>query len=502
MVEYQSETFIPHFIMNTFKPNPSNPSEATATQLLAAFKTGDLSPVDVAQYTVDRVRAMNGRLNAFRLVSAERALAAAHQAEQRYRQGNARVLEGVPLSVKDTLMVQGLSCRRGSLAMADVPAVESAPVVDHAENEGAVLLGITTTPEFGAGAVTISPLTGVTRNPWNLAMNAGGSSGGAGAAVASGLGCVALATDAGGSARIPASLCGVVGFKPTGGRLPTYPPNVAGTLSAPGLMARDVQDIALMMNVCAQPDLRDAEMLAPDATDYLKTIDALARAKGRANIRIAFSTDMGFARRVDPEVRAAVRVAAAHFERLGYAVEEAPALIDDPVGFFVTLFHAGFAYTSRAFTDEQLALVGPKLREAIEVGGKVGLFDYMAAQDMRRAVARRMNEFHEQFDFLITPTTATTAFEAERWVPPAFEDLPNTRAWSPFTALFNLSQQPAISVPCTVSTRGLPIGLQIAGPRFSDARVLQLAHHFFTTHRPSAMRPLMNWAWPKEHTHG
>lgn len=489
--------------MITFKPDTFDLPFATATQLLAAFQAGALSPVEVTRHALARVDALNGHVNAFRVVSDERARAAARVAEHRYRQGNPGVLEGLPFSVKDTLMVAGISCRRGSLAMPDEPAKESAPVVDHAEAKGGVLLGITTTPEFGAGAVTISPLTGVTRNPWNLAMNAGGSSGGAGAAVASGLGSVALATDAGGSSRIPAALCGIVGFKPTGGRLPTYPPNVAGTLSAPGLMARDVRDIALLMNVCAQPDLRDAEMLAPDATDYLATVDTLAQDTARPRkIRIAFSTDMGFARRVDPEVSEAVRAAASHFAQLGYQVEEAPAVIDDPIGFFVTLFQAGFAYTSRGFTADQMARIGPALRTAVQAGSQVGLFDYMAAQDLRRTVARRMNEFHRRYDFLILPTTATTAFDAERWVPAEFEDLPNTRAWTPFTSLFNLSQQPAISVPCGLSRRGLPIGLQIAGPRFADARVLQLAHHFFSTYPAAAARPALDWATDGGHGHG
>ncbi|WP_326537439.1 amidase family protein [Pseudorhodoferax sp.] len=475
---------------------------ASATQLLSAFKAGALSPVEATQHALARVHALDGHINAFRVVSDERARAAARMAEHRYRQGNPGALEGLPFSAKDTLMVAGIACRRGSMAMPDEPAEESAPVVDHAETQGGVLLGVTTTPEFGAGAVTISPLTGVTRNPWNLAMNAGGSSGGAGAAVASGLGCVALATDAGGSARIPAALCGIVGFKPTGGRLPTYPPNVAGTLSAPGLMARNVRDIALLMNVCAQPDVRDAEMLPPDATDYLGTVDALAQGKRARDIRIAFSTDLGFARRIDAEVSEAVRAAATHFAQLGYQVEEAPAVIDDPTGFFVTLFQAGFAYTSRGFTAGQMERIGPALRTAIQAGGQVGLFDYMAAQDLRRALARRMNEFHRRYDFLILPTTATTAFDAERWVPAEFEDLPNTRAWTPFTALFNLSQQPAISVPCGLSRRGLPIGLQIAGPRFADARVLQLAHHFFSTHPAAAQRPALDWAPAEGHHRG
>lgn len=465
----------------------------SAAQLLAHFKAGTLSPVEAVQATLQRVERLGGPINAFRTMCAERALAAARKAGARYRDGSARPLDGLPFSAKDTLTVAGLSCRRGSPAMPDVPEPESAPVVAHAEQAGAALIGITTTPEFGAGPVTISPLTGITRNPWDTRMNAGGSSGGAAAATASGFGSFALATDAGGSSRIPAALCGVVGFKPTGGRLPTWPPNVAGTLSAPGLIARSVEDVALLMNVCAARDPRDPEMLPPDGRDYAAALDARAPGfKAPGSVRIAFSTDLGFARRVDPEIRAAVVRAAEHLRGLGYQVEEAAPAIDDPTAFFMTLFQAGFAYTSRHFSEAQLALIGPKLKEAIAAGAKVPLFDYMAAQDMRRALARTLNEFHERYDFLLTPTTASTAFDAERWVPPDFEDLPNTRAWVPFTSLFNICQQPAISVPCGLSGRGLPIGLQIAGPRFSDAAVLRLAHHLFETSSSAALGP----RWP------
>lgn len=459
----------------------------TATEILQAFRAGTASPTEVVEQNLQRLERLNPALNAFRVASAERARAAARQAEARYARGDGRALDGLPISAKDTLMVEGIACRKGSRAAADVPATESAPVVAFAEHAGAALLGITTTPEFGAGPVTISPLTGVTRNPWNLRMNAGGSSGGAAAAVAAGIGSIALATDAGGSARIPAALCGVIGFKPTGGRLATYPPNVAGTLSVPGLIARSVEDIALLMNVCAQSDVRDPDMLPLDGTDFLGGL--YGAHKPPQATRIAVSTDLGFARRVDPEIRVAVLQAAKHLQDLGYQVEEAAPAIDDPVSFFMTLFQAGFAYTSRGFSPEQINLIGPTLRETIGRGSQVALFDYMAAQDMRRAVARRFNEFHTRYDYLLTPTTAATAFEAERWVPETFEDLPNTRAWVPFTSAFNIAQQPAISVPCGLSSQGLPIGLQIAGPRFADAGVLQLAHHFCETCSAAGYQP-------------
>lgn len=469
------------------EPNGAGASDSLAylsiDELLRGYRAGSVSPVQAVDEALRRIERYNPSLNAFAHLTAERAAHEARESEKRWRAGTpAGPLDGIPVTVKDTLMVRGCPFRRGSLATSDAPMQESAPVVDHVLGSGAVLLGITTTPEFGSGPVTISPLTGITRNPWDTTKNSGGSSGGAAAATAAGIGTAALATDAGGSTRIPASLCGVVGFKPTGGRFPTYPPNVAGTLSSPGAIARSVRDAALMADVMAQTDLRDPEMLPPAGIRYADTLDDLRTSlqSSPGSLRIAFTTTMGYAKRVDPQVAQRVQAAARHFESLGFIVEEADPGIDNPVADFLTLFRSGFAYTLSRFSDEQKQLIGQTLRDTVAQGAQISVAQYLAAQDARRAIARRLHDFHRRYALLLTPTCAVPAFTADRWIPEGFPEN-ESRAWTPFASVFNLTQQPAISIPCGLTAEGLPVGLQIAGPRFADANVLGAAHLYETT---------------------
>jgi aspartyl-tRNA(Asn)/glutamyl-tRNA(Gln) amidotransferase subunit A len=461
-------------------------------ELIERYRARSLSPVEVTKAVLARIDAWNGSVNAYSIVANERALSDARASEKRWMRGEPQgAIDGVPISVKDTLMARGFPFRRGSIATPDTPATESAGVAENAERAGAALLGITTTSEFGAAPVTISPLTGITRNPWNLEKNSGGSSGGAAASVAAGMGHAALSTDAGGSTRIPSSQCGVVGFKPTGGRFPTYPPNPIGTVFSPGVVARSVRDVAIMVNALSQPDVRDPEMLPPSGIDYAAAIeDARKPARG---VKIAFTTTLGYAPKVDPQVAALVERAAREFEALGYIVEEAHPQVDNPAPHFLTMFRAGFAHTLRTFSDEQMARISPMLRDAVEQGGNVTVAQYLAAHDARRAVARKLQAFHGEYALLLTPTVAVPAFTADRWFPEDFEGL-DSRAWTPFVSIFNMTQQPAISVPCGLTAERLPVGLQIVGARFADAEVLRAAHLYETTRatpigRPPAVQP-------------
>lgn len=447
---------------------------ASISELTALYRKSRISPVEATGAVLSRIARLNPRLNAYSLVNGDEALRAARESEKRWREGEARgPLDGVPVSVKDTLMAKGFPFRRGSKATSNEPATENAPIVARVCEQGAVILGITTTPEFGAGPVTISPLTGVTRNPWDTSRNAGGSSGGAAASVVAGMGCAGLATDAGGSIRIPSALCGSVGLKATGGRVPTYPPSVAGPLSCPGPIVRTVRDAALLLSICARPDARDAEALPPADTDYERGL-----AKGVRNLRIAFSPTLGYAPKVHPDVLDRVATAARVFEGLGATVEEADPGFDNPIGIFLTLFRPGFAYATRNFTEGQLEVIDETLRDVIAAGRKESLFAYLEANDARRMLARTMQCFHEKYDLLVTPTVAVPAFDAERWTPEDFANYEDMRAWTPFAYPFNLSQQPAITVPCGFTGEGLPVGLQIVGPRFADARVLAAAYAY------------------------
>lgn len=456
-------------------------------QLIDGYRKKKISPVEATTAALTQIARHNPALNAYSLIADAKAQEAAKASEARWQSGRPKgLLDGVPISVKDTLMVSGYPFRRGSLATDAQPVKESAPIVDRAFESGAVMIGITTTPEFGSGPVTISPLTGITRNPWDHSKGSGGSSGGAAAAVAAGMGQAALATDAGGSIRIPSSLCGVVGLKTTGGRIPTYPPNVAGTLSTPGPIARNVADVALLLDSVVAADDRDPEALPVTPGN---SFFANLRGLDTRSLRIAFTTTLNYAPKVDEEVAAAVRQAAAHFEGLGAHVVEAAPRIDNPLSFFMTLFQAGFSYSLRNMTEAQMSVIGDMLRDVVGNGRKISFFEYMTAQDERRAFARKMQAFFNDYDILLTPTVAVTAFDAERYVPEDYENLGELRAWTPFGYPFNMSQQPAITLPCGFSRSGLPIGLQIVGPRFSEQLILQAAHAFEST-RPG-LKP-----WP------
>ncbi len=441
--------------------------------LRARFAARTLRPSEAVELLLARIERYDRVVNSFTCVTAERARRAALESDRRWAEGRPLgPLDGLPFSAKDTLMVEGVAFRRGSRATSEAPAAASAPVVARMLEGGACLLGVTTTPEFGVGPITISPLTGITRNPWDPSRNAGGSSGGAAAGVAAGFCPLALATDAGGSTRIPSGFCGVVGIKPTGGRVPTWPPNVAGALSAPGMIARTVEDAAFLLETVARPDCRDVEAMPPPPAGWLE------RPQGIAGLRVALSLDLGYAPRLDAEVAAAVRAAADRLADLGVEVVEADPSIVPPLETFNTLFRAGFGYALRGFTEAQRALVGDTLLEAAERGARISLHDYLAAQDARRDLAARFADFFQDYDLLLTPMTSVTAFAAERWVPEGFEDLGDPRAWTPFGYPVNLIQSPAMTLPCGFSSTGLPIGLQIIAPRFGEAAMLALARAY------------------------
>jgi len=449
-----------------------SPAYLSAIDLVARFRSGALSPLDAVEACLTRIARHNSAINAFTLIEAEGAGRQARESEARWRRGVPKgPLDGVPFTVKDNLMVTGLPFRRGTRVTPTTPVIESAPIVDRMLEMGAVLVGLTTMPEFGLGPVTISPLTGATGNAWDPSKQAGGSSGGAAAGVAAGFATFALGTDAGGSLRIPAALNGVVGFKASAGRVPAYPPSVAGALSCPGPIARHVADIALLMTIAVRPDARDTMALPPQPIDYAATLDQ--GIKGR---RIALSLTLGYAAKVDPEVSAAVTRAADQLAGLGALVEQAEPKLDDPVDFYVTLLEGGYRHALRNLTAEQRQLVSPSLRAMLEAANPPEIGDYLNALERCLSYARILSDFHQRYDLLITPTVAVPAFPVDRTYPVDFEAYPNRRAWTPFTALFNLTHQPAISIPIGLTAAGLPIGLQIVGPKYAETSVLQAAY--------------------------
>lgn len=458
-----------------------------ATELLRLYHRRELSPVEATEAALHQIEQHNPRVNAYCFVDAEGALSQARESEQRYNRGEQRGrLEGVPTSIKDVFLTRRWPTLRGSRVIEpDQPWDEDAPAVARLREHGAVLLGKTTTPELGWKAVTDSPLTGVTVNPWDLARTAGGSSGGSAAAVVLGMGPLSVGTDGGGSVRIPVAFSGLFGLKPTYGRIPLWPPSPYGTLSHAGPMTSTAADAALMLNVIAEPDARDWSALPPEDVDYLEAIEGSVE-----GLRIAFSLDFGYVE-VDPEVEGAVKRAAQAFEEMGARVEETAPGFEDPIEIFEVHWYAAAANALRPLGERHRELMDPGLVEVANEGADYSALEYLEADGRRSNLGIRMSEFHETYDLLLSPTVPIPAFKAGHEVPESWSHRRWT-SWTPFSYPFNLTQQPAASVPCGFTNSGLPIGLQIVGAKYGDALVLQAAHAYQTTHPLTDRRP--SWA--------
>jgi aspartyl-tRNA(Asn)/glutamyl-tRNA(Gln) amidotransferase subunit A len=379
-------------------------------------------------------------------------------------------LDGVPVAVNDLLLTKGWPTRRGSLTVdPEGPWADDAPGVARLREAGAVLIGKTTTPEFGWKGTTDGPLTGVTRNPWNKAKTPGGSSGGSAAVLAARFAPLALGTDGGGSIRIPAGFCGVFGLKPSFGRVPAWPLSPFGTVAHVGPMSRTALDSAMLLNVIARPDARDWHPLPYEPIDYAMQLKSGVRGK-----RIAFSPRLGHVQRVAPEVEALGAAAAKRFEELGAHVEQVDPPGDDQIDTFRTLWWSSAAFLLRDLPEEKKALLDPGLRQIAEEGARIPLKQYLSAIAARGEYGSAMRQFMTRHDFLLTPSLATAAFDASQ-LSPMDENGNAWLNWTPFTFPFNLTQQPAASIPCGFTGDGLPAGLQIVGRMFDDAGVLAAA---------------------------
>jgi aspartyl-tRNA(Asn)/glutamyl-tRNA(Gln) amidotransferase subunit A len=453
----------------------------TAVQLLERYVRRELSPVEVTKAVLARIEKLNPKLNAFCLIS-DKAIDDAKASEERWMSGQPKgLLDGVPVSIKDIVLTKGWPTLRGSKTVdAKGPWNDDAPAVARLREHGAILIGKTTTPEFGWKGVTDSPLTGVTRNPWNPAKTPGGSSGGAVAAVASGMGPLAVGTDGGGSIRIPCSFTGLFGIKPSFGRVPAWPLSPFGTVAHVGPISRTVGDAALMLNVLAQPDARDWHALPYDPRDWRTGLE-----DGVRGLRIAYSPDLGYAK-VDPEVRKLVDAAVKVFGDLGAKVEQKNPGFADPAPTFTTHWFSGAAFLLKGIKNHEL--IDPGLREVAAMGAKITADELLDAQMKRGALGLHMNLFHRDYDLLVTPTLSIAAFDAGKEVADQMLQRRWTE-WTPFSFPFNLTQQPACSVPCGLTKEGLPVGLHIVGPRYNDALVLRAARAFETA-RPFAMPDL------------
>lgn len=450
----------------------SDPGLMSATALAEQYRKGLISPVEATEAVLARIARLDTQTNAVCHLDPERALESARAAEARYRQGSwLSPVDGVPATVKDLLLTRSWPTLRGSTAVVrDQAWDEDAPTVARLREAGAVLIGKTTTPEFGWKAVTDGGLTGVTRNPWDLQRTCGGSSGGAAVAAALGFGALHLGTDGGGSIRVPASFTGVFGLKPSYGRVPAYPASPFAAVAHVGPITRTVTDAAQMLNILARPDIRDGLALPYEGRDWTIGLN-----DGVAGWRIGFGRTIND-EAVEPGVVAAVEAAVARFEELGAHIEPLPLSMPSISHTFAIHWQAGAAALLDGFTPEQRQSIDPGLQAMAEAGRKIGAAEYVTAVKARETYALAVNRLFERYDLIVTPTLPITAFEAGRNTP-ASGPYANWAGWTPFTYPFNLTRHPAASIPCGFA-QGLPVGLQLIGPNHRDEIVLRAARAF------------------------
>lgn len=452
----------------------------SAVELSDRICSREISPVEVVTAAFARIHAVNPAINAYCTLDKEQAFAQAKIAEAALLRGaNADdsalgPLHGIPFSVKDLIATQGVRTMRGSRVFEHLVPDEDAPAVERLKRAGAILLGKTTTPELGFKGVTESPVTGVSRNPWDLERTPGGSSGGAAAAVAAGLGPLALGTDGGGSIRAPAAFCGIFGLKPSFGRVPSWPPAPVPSMLHVGPMTRTVRDAALLLKVIAGPDDRDLNSLPASGTDFFE-----ACAGSVKGLRIAWSPTVDGAP-VDPEVARLSEAAARIFsEELGAEVETA----DLELGILPELSRIFWVCGIGAYLEDYLPQwedrLDPELAKRIQSRCAITGIEYAQALKQKAEIASRASRFFARYDLLLTPTVPLAAFPVDRDTPKEIDGRPlGAGGFSPFTLPFNLTGQPAASVPCGITRNGLPVGLQIVGRRFDDAAVLRASAAF------------------------
>lgn len=444
----------------------------------------EFSAIELLDDVIVRYEKLEPNLNMFSHVDFDTARISALASDQRIQRGEKLgELDGIPTSIKDLIAVKGMPQQFGSRAVSGALVGSDAPSVERLRNLGAVILGKSTTSEFGCKAVGDSPLTGITRNPWNLDKTPGGSSCGAAAMVAAGLTPYAIGTDGGGSIRIPAALCGIMGIKAQFGRVPVFPTSATPTLAHVGPLARNVEDAATVLNAIAGYDRRDPGTVNGALPDFVGAV------RSHRRMRIAWSPTLGYGR-VDPEVQKITEKAVALISAMGQDVELIEHVMDDPIDLWTAEFYAGVGSKLQRIVLEEPELLDPAVLGVLKVALSQDMNAYYKSVFERYTFREKMRQFFEQYDLLITPTLPVASFDVGRDVPPGFEDK-SIVSWATFTYPFNLTGQPAASIPVGMTQSGLPVGLQLIASSHDEYSILSLAAQYQRATKTSEeLRPL------------
>jgi aspartyl-tRNA(Asn)/glutamyl-tRNA(Gln) amidotransferase subunit A len=451
---------------------------ASTTELRRLIAEKKVSPVEVTELYLSRIDELDPRLNSYLTLTRDEAMRSAKAAEEAVMRGEFLApLHGVPISIKDLEITRGIRTTSGSLVFEDRIPDEDSVVVERVRGAGAVILGKTNTPELGLLGATENRLGDHCRNPWNTDRTTGGSSGGAGAAVAAGLCSLATGSDGGGSIRIPASFCGVYGIKPTQGRVPRYSgaaaPTIANQLSQSGPMTRTVRDSALLLQVLAGHDPRDYTSLRDTPPDFVAAAD-----RDIKGLRVAWSPDFGYAA-VEPEVVEISSRAAQVFEEMGCSLDGSDLSLDSPFDTFWTLFSANVYAANAHLLDDSADRLTWYALDCLEAGSKVTGADYTRALGkVDRMKAQFVDQF-ERYDLLLSPTMAVDAFPVGEYPRKiAGREVDPFWGYLPYTFPINMVGYPAASIPCGFSSDGLPVGLHVIGRSGDEATVIAASAAF------------------------
>ena len=449
----------------------------SAWEMKEKIKNQEITSLEVTEAIIERIEKINPIINAYCTPTFDLAREMAKKADGAVKKGEKLgLLHGIPTSIKDLMFTKGIRTTFGSLMYENFIPEEDDIAVERLKSAGCVILGKTNTPELGYAGSTHNRVFGETKNPWKLDRTSGGSTGGGGAAVACGLGPLALGNDGGGSVRHPASLCGVYGLKPSLGRVPIYP-NICfhgtGYVSY-GPLSNYVKDAALMLDVMKGPHDADRFSLPVEKINYIEHID-----KKPDKLKIGYSLDLGYAKVIDTEVEKSVIDSVEKFEKYGWTVEKIKMKMRKPEMSFYTLYTSDFYYDLKPKFKEWRDKLDPELVRMAEASSGYSANEVMRALDQREKIYGAIYEIFKTYDILVTPTTAIPAFKLGLMFPPQINGRNvSPTGWMPFSFPFNLTGHPAASIPCGWSSEDLPIGMQIVGNRFNEMLVLQVSKAF------------------------